>query len=125
MNSQSPVSIHQSYAEALNRGDMDALLRLYEPNAILVTGTETAVQGRDAIRESLMRLVALQPEFEITTVCVFENGDDLALLKGKWSLTGVGPEGSAVVMTGDSSEVVRRQTDGSWLVAIADPGKKP
>ncbi len=46
---------------------------------------------------------------------------DLALLHAEWTLKGTGPDGQAVELAGRTSEVVRRQTDGSWRYVIDNP----
>jgi ketosteroid isomerase-like protein len=52
---------------------------------------------------------------------VIENGD-LALAYGEWTLTGgVDPDGNPVNLEGRSTDVMRRQSDGSWVDAIDDP----
>jgi ketosteroid isomerase-like protein len=46
---------------------------------------------------------------------------DVALLRSKWSLAGTGPDGKPVAMSGNGTEVVRRQADGTWLFVIDNP----
>src|SRR3712207_8596526 len=48
---------------------------------------------------------------------VFRAGD-IALVFADWSLTGTGPEGETISMSGQSSDVVRQQPDGIWLFVI-------
>jgi len=45
--------------------------------------------------------------------------NDIALLFSKWNLSD--PEGNAVELSGQTSDVVRRQADGSWLFVIDNP----
>ena len=47
--------------------------------------------------------------------------DDLALVSSKWRLSGTGPDGKPVTMNATSTDVMRRQADGSWKVAIDNP----
>jgi ketosteroid isomerase-like protein len=55
------------------------------------------------------------------TAAVIENGD-LAVAYSDWSLTGgTDPDGNPVNMEARSTDVMRRQSDGSWLDAIDDP----
>jgi ketosteroid isomerase-like protein len=52
---------------------------------------------------------------------VIENGD-LAVAYSDWSLTGgTDPDGNPVNMEARSTDVMRRQSDRSWLDAIDDP----
>ncbi len=46
---------------------------------------------------------------------------DIALSLAKWSLSGTDPEGQPVQMNGTASDVLRRQSDGTWLFVIDNP----
>ncbi len=47
---------------------------------------------------------------------------DVALLVARWTLKGTDQTtGQAVELTGQTSDVVRRQPDGSWLLVIDNP----
>jgi len=45
-------------------------------------------------------------------------GEGIALLRGRWHLTGIGSDGRPISLSGSSVEVARQQTDGTWLFAI-------
>lgn len=48
-----------------------------------------------------------------------QNGHEtIVLTRGKWRLSGTGPDGKPVTMSRNSTEVVRRQPDGSWKFII-------
>ena len=47
--------------------------------------------------------------------------DELALYHSKWSMRGTGPDGAQVEVSGQSSDVLRRQADGTWKIAIDNP----
>lgn len=38
-----------------------------------------------------------------------------------WTLTGAGPDGKPVQMSGMSSDILRRQSDGKWLIIVDNP----
>jgi uncharacterized protein (TIGR02246 family) len=107
-------------AEAMNRGDLAAAAALYEPEAALVSRPDQVVRGTQGIREALHGFIALRPTLATSTSRVIES-DGLVLYLGRWSLTGVGPDGGVVRMSGESSDVLRRQDDGRWLVALDNP----
>jgi len=46
---------------------------------------------------------------------------DIALYCSRWVLIGTSPEGKPVEMTGISSDVLLRQNDGQWLIAVDNP----
>ena len=65
-------------------------------------------------------LLALRPRLDVTPVQVLR-ADDIALVVNDWTMTGTGPDGSPVRQGGRSADVVRRQTDGTWLVLVDKP----
>ncbi len=120
MPARSPEDVHQLWFAAMNAGDLDATLELYEPEATLVPQPGEVVSGTAAIREALGGFLAMQPRFEQRPRQVLVTGD-LALLISEWTMQATGPDGSPVQMTATTSDVVRRQADGSWRVAIDNP----
>jgi uncharacterized protein (TIGR02246 family) len=129
MAAHSPEQIDSLFAQALNAGNLDALVALYEPQASLMASPGTLVAGTAAIRESLSAFVALKPTMQIAPRLVSRSGD-LAVVTAKWQLAMTGSDGKPSQMQGQSVEVVRRQADGRWLFVIdlpfgAEAGAKP
>ena len=116
----SPEEIHAVFEDAFNSGDADALLALYERDAVFEPEPGQLVSGTDAIREALGGFLALQGTLTMQTKKVVEAGD-IALVHGSWSLTGTGPDGSEVNLSGESTEMLRRQAGGTWLFVIDIP----
>jgi uncharacterized protein (TIGR02246 family) len=116
-----PVDAHRRFQEAFNAGDLEGLMALYEPDAVLVPqpGAEP-VRGAQAIRAALAGFLALKGRLELGTRHVLRHGD-IALLRSAWRLKGTGPDGKPVEMAHGSAEVVRRQADGSWRYIIDHP----
>ncbi len=121
MPARKPEECDLLIAEALNAGNLEAAVGLYEAGASFVQQSGEVVTGRSAIREVMQGFLALKPKLKIHEVNVAQSGD-IALTRAKWSLTGTDPDGKAVTMSGKSAEVVRRQPDGSWLFVIDNPG---
>jgi uncharacterized protein (TIGR02246 family) len=115
MPNHKPSQIHALFLDAFNRADIDALAALYEPGATLVTGSGTAT-GRDAIREAYKRILSGGVHMDLETRAVIESGEGMAVLHASWTLH---RDGKAIA--GLSTEVVRRQTDGTWLFVIDEP----
>lgn len=120
MPGQNPVDTVNELIEAMNRGDVEAAVALYEPHAILVAEPGKLATGTKAIRTALEGFMALRPTLRGDTHQCLEGGN-LALFCSKWTLTGTGPDGKPVEMGGTSSDVLRRQADGSWLIVIDNP----
>lgn len=105
---------------AISRGDLDVALALYEPDAVFLAEPGKPVRGQQAIREVLQGFIALEPTLSSLKHRVIEQGD-VALYFSQWSLKGTGPDGKPVQMSGVSSDVLRRQSDGTWLIIIDNP----
>jgi len=109
--------------EVIETGDIDAAVALYEADATFVVGPETVVSGHAAIREVLKGMIAANTTGRLEAVSVVESADgSLAFTRAKGSSTRTGPDGRAVTTPFHSIEVVRRQADGTWRIAIDDPG---
>jgi uncharacterized protein (TIGR02246 family) len=115
-----PEEVQRLWARAMNAGDLNAALALYERDAVLVPAPGQRVVGRASIREALAGFLALQPRFSLD-VQPAVGATDTALLTSRWSMTGTAPDGSAVELAGTTADVVRKQADGTWLTAIDCP----
>ena len=122
----SPEQLHRSFQDAFNRHDLDSIVELYEPGAVLVgfdgpvQGFDGPVQGIDAIREAYRGFLAMRPTIDVQTLGVNRAGD-LAMLHGKWILHGTGPDGGQIRREGRNSETARQQPNGRWLFVIDNP----
>ena len=108
--------------KALEKGDLDAAVALYEPNANFVASADQVVSGHAAIREVMQGFIAAKATFNIDAVTAVPSADgSIAVTRVKGSSTSPGPDGKPVTTPLHSVEVVRKQPDGTWLFAIDDP----
>jgi uncharacterized protein (TIGR02246 family) len=110
--------MNAAFAAAYNSGDIEHLLALYEPDAILAPQPGLRAVGLEAIREALLGLLGLGGTMHSENLYCLRSGD-IALLQGSWTLSTEDREGEPVELASRTAEVVRRQPDGSWLY-IAD-----
>ena len=121
MPAYTPEEVPLLFAEALSAGDLEALMSLYEAEATLLAQPgEAPARGTENIRAALQAFLATEPMFTLQVRQIFE-ADDLALSFADWNLTGAGPDGEAVEMSGQTSDVLRRQPDGTWRFVIDNP----
>jgi uncharacterized protein (TIGR02246 family) len=120
MTARTPEDIDNLFAAALNAGALDDLVALYEPQASLMPQPGKLVSGSAAIREALAQFLAGKPKMSLNAKLVSQSGD-LAVVTAKWDLSMAGPDGKPANMTGQSVEVVRKQSDGRWLFVIDLP----
>jgi len=113
---------HRLWADAFKRGDVDAVLELYEQAAVFVAQPGTPlVRGKDAVREVVRAFVAMGGTFNMDSTDSIE-GDGVAVLYSRWTLEGASDaDGNAIELAGQTTDVVRRQSDGTWLFAIDNP----
>jgi uncharacterized protein (TIGR02246 family) len=109
-----------AFESAFNTGDIDQVMQLYEAECVLVPTPGQIVTGTAAIREALLGFLAVRGQIKLQSRRVLVSGD-VALLNGHWDLNGTGADGAPVSLSGDTSEVIRRQSDGTWRFVIDDP----
>jgi uncharacterized protein (TIGR02246 family) len=115
VSANTPEEVHKLFLDAFNRADVEALVALYEPDAVLVTGSGTAV-GREQIREAYKPMLESGGRMELKTCGVLDNRNGLAVLHASWTYHRDGNQ-----VAGLSTEVVRRQAEGIWLFALDEP----
>ncbi|MGH7720127.1 MAG: YybH family protein [Gemmatimonadaceae bacterium] len=104
-----PEDLGRFFVERANAGDVEGLVALYEPGAVLALRSGQMAVGSQAIREFYARLLAGTPRFEPGTQSPALRNGDLALTSTR------------LIGGGATAEVARRQPDGTWLWMIDQP----
>ena len=115
-----PTSTVNQLIEAINHGDLDAAVALYEEAGVLVVQPGKIARGSEELRRALDGFIAMKANLRSEAQQVIEYGD-LALYLSRWNLSGTDPSGKAVTMGGQSTDILRRQRDGRWLIAVDNP----
>ena len=104
-----PQELERQLIARANVGDVDGMVALFEPSAVLAIGDGRFARGRNEIHEFYTNLLA--------SGFVFHAGEPYpAVLNGELALTSSRyPNGTI------SSEVARQQADGTWLWVIDYP----
>jgi uncharacterized protein (TIGR02246 family) len=124
MPAQSPEDMARAFTEAFNSGDLDVVMELYEAEAVLVPEPGQVASGTAAIRSALAGFLGLKGTIEIEPHRILSLGD-VALANTTWKLAGTNPDGTLANLSGDTTEVIRRQADGTWRYVIDDPFSQP
>lgn len=114
------LSTIEAMTSAFNQGNIDGIMRTYEPGAVVLGEPGAPVSGTLALRAMFAGFIAAKAHFTFQAHEVIQAGD-LALHLTPWRMAGVGPDGKAVTAGGLSIAVLRRQADGRWLMVIDDP----
>lgn len=119
MSAPLPQDLNRQLIEELTRGDIEAILSHYEPDALFSPQPGQTAVGLAAIREAFEGFVALKPDISYESADLIAQAGDLAVTSVRnWVVRGTGPKGSPVEFSGSSTEVVRRQPDGSWRYVL-------
>jgi len=104
-----PNDLGRFLVERGNAGDVEGLVALYEPDAVLAFPAGQIAVGSNAIRAAFEKLLDGRPQFQ-------PGGQQPALVSGDLALTSTRLAGGGV-----TAEVARRQPDGTWLWVIDQP----
>ena len=114
------ADIDPAFQKAFNAGDLDALLKLYDEQSVLVAEPGKPVQGLENIKKALAGFLALKLPIELSVRRVYENGD-VGFCTADWSIAGKAPDGKDVKVGGTSVEVVKKTSSGNWVYVIDSP----
>jgi ketosteroid isomerase-like protein len=104
-----PNDLSRYFIERANAGDVDGLVALYEPDAVLAFPPGNLATGHAEIRKVYEQFVAAAP-------VLTPGRPHPALVSGDLALT------VSTLDTGEHTvEIARRQPDGSWLWAVDQP----
>lgn len=116
-----PESIHEAFAAAFSSGDVDALVQLYEADAVqLQPDGKTVLTGSDQLKAGFQHLIdagLIMSGTQRTTVVA----GDLALTSTRYEFDAAGPDDAGGTKQAITAEVSRRQPDGTWRVVIDAP----
>ena len=118
MSFSRPEDLHATFSEALHAQDVEALLDLYEPNAIVALPDGSQITGPDALRGMLAGLVGASTGMKGASRKILIAGD-IALTSTSYAVHAGQAGGQATTV--ETAEVSRRQPDGRWRVVIDAP----
>ena len=121
MAAHTPEAVHEEWMTAFNAGNLVGMVSLYEPDSVVVSEPGgDVVSGLPALKENLEGYLSLAGQIDLRVQRCIQSGD-LAILYSSWTMNGHAPDGSEVSKSGQPTDVVRRQEDGTWLLAIDNP----
>lgn len=115
-----PEDIPPAFDAALNRGDLDALMALFHPDAVMRMTDGSTAENPAALRQSLDALRAMRPELHNTIRRVLTSGD-IALLLLEWTIRFTPPDGTDILQHGTATQMAQRNAGGVWQLRIANP----
>lgn len=115
-----PEDMFPRLEQALNVGNIEAALALYEEDAAFVTGDGELARGREGLRavfEGMVNAKIITKGTPVRTMVV----KDLALVFVQYTGTVPMSDGTEMHLSGLSTDVLRQQPDETWLSVIDNP----
>lgn len=107
-DARTPDDLPRFFVERANAGDLDGLVALYEPEAVLNFPPGRLARGHAEIRAVYAEFLASRPHLEPGRTQETLRSGDLALT-------------STVIATGTTAEIARRRPDGTWRWVVDNP----
>ena len=105
-----PEDLTRLFVERANAKDAEGIALLYEEDAVMAYPPGQQTVGREAIRKLWEQALAHMPAFE-------QEPPLPTLISGDLALTSTPPKDGS----GARAQVVRRQSDGTWLRVLDQP----
>lgn len=112
-------SLGREWEDAANRAEVERLVEIYAPDAVILPPGGPVIQGSETIRELFRQeFERFDTKLAFTTQAIEVDGD-MAFRRGRYVWRGTPRlSGQAVETTNKFLEVWRRQPDGSWRIAV-------
>ena len=114
MGADTPEQLCNLFQRYMAEGNVEALLSIYDDEAVFLDQSGESKKGRQGMREVLTPLAAARASFKYTIIQVIQSRD-IALMHTRWQTSLPQPASSHAI------EVARRQSDGTWCWVIGDP----
>ena len=110
----------EKMVSAFQNKDIDGVLATYEENAIVMFEPQKPVQGKETLRAAFTQFVGMNPQYTFSGHEVYISGD-IATHISPWKMVGQMPDGTKIEQSGLSIAILRKQTDGNWLMIQDNP----
>ena len=87
---------------------------------VLPLSQDKLLRIRKSIRRTLQSFIDMGTKLEAREKRVLQ-ANDFTLLITEWTINGTEPDGKPINLTGRGTVVLRRQSDGNWLMVIENP----
>ena len=115
-----PEELLDLQVKEFNKGNISLLMTLYEKDACFASKSGQVVKNIENIRRTLQGFIDMGGKLDAKVKRVIQ-ASNLALLITEWSINGTEPDGKPINLTGKGTVVLRRQSNGTWLMIIENP----
>jgi uncharacterized protein (TIGR02246 family) len=115
-----PEQLPIAFQNALNAGDVDAVLALFAPGASMRTVEGEQIAGEEALRAEIAGTVAAHGKLTNTQRHTLI-GAQTALLITDWTMEIDAPDGRRITPSGTTANIASRDGNGTWRFAVLNP----
>lgn len=115
-----PQEIPKLFQKYMNQGELEAVLSMYEHEAVIAPTGRQINQGKDAIRESIIGFLSQKPSCFLHEAECIVNGS-VALIATHWTFSYIDENNKKQEWDMHPVLLARLQDNGEWLVAIDHP----
>jgi uncharacterized protein (TIGR02246 family) len=122
---RSTEAVSTALMAAIDAGDVEAALELWDEDAVLIARDGTETRGRRAIAAVLRSLIANGARLAIELSTIYETATTAVVTGSLTMSVADGAGGEPFVQRSESLVVYSRGEDGEWRVAIDFPWGVP
>jgi uncharacterized protein (TIGR02246 family) len=117
-----PEDGNRIFIEAMRYGDIETIVALYEPDAVLVRPDGKKAIGHVEIRKFLEQEAARKASYVIQDIATVLSYDgSIAVTRMRMSVSWTGRDGKQNTIQTRTMEIMRKQPDGTWRFVIDSP----
>ena len=120
MANKTPEELLNRITEYMNNKDVDSFISLYESEASFIDESGENYNGTERIREKIKGYMDMNGKSESMVKKVIYAGN-IVLAYRDWTYKASGPDGTPISIGGTAIDVLRKQSDDSWLRVIDSP----
>jgi ketosteroid isomerase-like protein len=115
-----PSALFDAVVDSRRRNDLATYLGCYEYEATIVQQPGTVATGQEALGNFFAFYQSIRPTFTVVRR-EFIEGPEITLHLSAWTLNGTDADGKPITWEGRTTDVLRKQPDGNWLVSLDNP----
>ena len=115
-----PEELLNRVTECINSKDLDGFGSLYESQASFIDESGENINGAENIREKMKDYMNMNGKLESTVRKIIPAGN-IVLAYSDWTFKASAPDGTPINLGGIAIDVLRKQSDNSWLIVIDNP----
>jgi len=123
MNSEESKALNTitSMTTAFHHQDMAGIMASYENGGAVMFEPGKAISDPEIIKKMFAGFFQINPNFTYPKGHEVYIANDIALHIAPWEMTGKMPDGTEIQKKGLSVAVLRKQTNGDWLMVLDNP----